>query len=93
VALWRTAARCGKPGAPVLLIDLLRPSDHETAVQLVHKHAKDAQPLLQRDFIASLHAAYTAAEVKEQLRAAALSSFQVDVVDELHFVGWGLATG
>ena len=93
IALWRTAARCGKPGAPVLLIDLLRPSDHETAVQLVNKHAKDALPLLQRDFIASLHAAYTADEVRQQLRAAGLSSFRVDEVDELHFAGWGLATG
>src|SRR5215471_12486933 len=34
VALWQTAARCAKPGGPVLLIDLLRPADHERAVQI-----------------------------------------------------------
>ena len=91
VAMWRTAARCGKPGAPVLLIDLLRPADHETAVQLVNKHAKDAKPVLQRDFIASLHAAYTLDEVRQQLKTAGLPQFSVDQVDEFHFVGWGPA--
>lgn len=91
VALWRTAVRCAKPGAPVLLTDLVRPADHERAVELVHEHAKDAPPLLQRDFIASLHAAYTPGEVRHQLAAAGLESFRVDHVDELHFVGWGVA--
>ena len=89
IALWRTAAMCAKPGAPVLLIDLLRPPDHDTAVRLVNEHAKDAPPVLQRDFIASLHAAYTIDEVRQQLRAAGLGGFQVDAVDELHFVAWG----
>jgi ubiquinone/menaquinone biosynthesis C-methylase UbiE len=89
VELWRTAARCAKPGAPVLMIDLLRPLSHERAVELVNEHAKDAPPVLQRDFIASLHAAYTAAEVRDQLTAAGLAHFHVDEVDEFHFAGWG----
>jgi ubiquinone/menaquinone biosynthesis C-methylase UbiE len=88
-ALWRTAARCARPGAPVLLIDLLRPADHETVVRMVQEQAQGAPPVLQRDFIASLHAAYTVDEVKEQLWAAGLPKFRVDQVDELHFVGWG----
>ncbi len=91
VALWRTAVRCAKPGAPVMLIDLLRPPDHESAVRLVSEHSKNIQPVLQRDFIASLHAAYTIEEVRQQLVAAGLARFQVDVVDELHFVAWGVA--
>jgi ubiquinone/menaquinone biosynthesis C-methylase UbiE len=86
--LWQTAAHCAKPGAPVLVIDLLRPPDHDAAVRLVQEHAQDAPPVLQRDFIASLHAAYTVDEVREQLKAAGLSTFQVDEVDELHFVAW-----
>jgi ubiquinone/menaquinone biosynthesis C-methylase UbiE len=89
VALWRTAALCAKPGAPVLMIDLLRPSDHDTAVRLVNENAKDAPAVLQRDFIASLHAAYTVDEVRQQLRDANVTQFQIDQVDELHFVGWG----
>jgi ubiquinone/menaquinone biosynthesis C-methylase UbiE len=91
VALWRTAARCGKPGAPVLMIDLLRPADHETAVRLVNAHAKDAPPVLQRDFLASLHAAYTEDEVRQQLRESGLTSFRIDKVDEFHFTGYGVA--
>jgi ubiquinone/menaquinone biosynthesis C-methylase UbiE len=91
VALWRTAVLCAKPGAPILMIDLLRPSDHASVVRLVNEHAKDAPPVLQRDFMASLHAAYTIDEVRQQLRAAWLPGFRIDQTDELHFVGWGWA--
>ena len=91
-ALWRTAALCAKPGGPVLMVDLLRPANHETVVRLVNENAKGAPPVLQRDFIASLHAAYTVEEVRQQLRAAGLAGFQIDQVDELHFVGWGYGT-
>jgi ubiquinone/menaquinone biosynthesis C-methylase UbiE len=89
IELWRTAVKCVKPGAPVLLVDLLRPGSHETAVQLVNDLAKDAPAILQRDFIASLHAAYTADEVRGHLTAAGLGTFHVDQVDDIHFVGWG----
>lgn len=91
-ALWRTAARCVKPGAPILMVDLLRPRDHETAMQLVTEHAAGAPPVLERDFVASLHAAYTADEVRRQLSAAGLAGFRVDVVDVLHFVAWGVVS-
>jgi ubiquinone/menaquinone biosynthesis C-methylase UbiE len=90
VALWRTAAKCVKPGAPVLMIDLLRPPDHGTAVRFVNENAKDAPPVLQRDFIASLHAAYSVDEVRRQLTAAGLPGFRVDQVDEIHLVAWGV---
>jgi ubiquinone/menaquinone biosynthesis C-methylase UbiE len=90
VGLWKTATGCGKPGAPVLLIDLLRPPDHNAVVRLVKQHAPDAPDILQRDFIASLHAAYTMDEVRHQLNAASLQRFHLDHVDELHFVAWGL---
>jgi 2-polyprenyl-3-methyl-5-hydroxy-6-metoxy-1,4-benzoquinol methylase len=90
VVLWRTAAKCVRPGAPVMLIDLLRPADHDTAVRLVNENAKDAPPVLQRDFLASLHAAYSLEEVRQQLDKAGLQQFRVDQVDEFHLVGWGL---
>jgi hypothetical protein len=73
------------------MIDLVRPPSHEAALRLVDEHAKDAPPVLQRDFVASLHAAYTTDEVRQQLRVAGLRGFQIDRVDELHFVGWGYA--
>jgi len=83
---------CSKPGAPVLMVDLLRPPDHDTALRVVNENAKDAPAVLQRDFMASLHAAYTVEEVTQQLRDANLTNFRIDRVDELHFVGWGYGT-
>jgi ubiquinone/menaquinone biosynthesis C-methylase UbiE len=89
VAFWRTAAKCVRRNGAVLIVDLLRPADHETAVRLVDQHASDAPPVLRRDFIASLHAAYTTDEVRQQLVAAGLPQFRVDQVDALHLVAWG----
>ena len=91
VAFWRTAASCAKPRAPVLIVDLVRPPDHQTAVQLVQEHARGAPPVLERDFMASLHAAYSVDEVREQLVLAGLPEFNVDQVDVLHWVAWGRA--
>jgi ubiquinone/menaquinone biosynthesis C-methylase UbiE len=91
VAFWRTAAKCVKRNGAVLIVDLLRPADHETAVRLVSEHAKDAPPVLRRDFIASLHAAYSIDEVRQQLVAVGLPQFRVDQVDALHLVAWGNA--
>lgn len=90
VILWRAASASAKPGSPVMIVDLLRPPDHEAAVQLVARYAVDAPPILQRDFIASLHAAYTPEEVRQQLVAAGLPGFQVEEVDDIHFVAWGV---
>lgn len=89
-ALWRTAVLCAKPEAPVLIVDLLRPQDEATVVRLVNEHASDAPPVLRRDFMASLHAAYTVDEVRGQLRNARLDGFQVEQTDELHLVAWGV---
>ena len=89
--LWRTAARCVKAGAPVMLVDLVRPPDHETATRLVKEHAEGAPPVLERDFTASLHAAYRVDEVRQQLVAAGLAHFNVEQVDVLHLVAWGIA--
>ncbi len=91
VALWRTAVLYAKPAAPVMIIDLIRPPDAETAVRLVSEHAKDALPILKRDFTASLHAAYSPDEVRSQLTSAGLGGFKIDTVDVLHFVAWGTA--
>jgi SAM-dependent methyltransferase len=91
VILWRTAARSAKTGAPIMLVDLVRPADHETAVRFVKEHAAGAPPVLERDFIASLHAAYTVDEVREQLIAAELPLLMCEQVDDLHLVAWGAA--
>ena len=74
-----------------MIIDLVRPPDHQTAVELVKEHAKGALPVLERDFIASLHAAYSLDEIRQQLISAAMPEFQVDQTDVLHLVAWGRA--
>jgi SAM-dependent methyltransferase len=89
LTLWRSATRAVKAGGPVMVVDLIRPPDHEIAARVVAEHASDAPPILRRDFLASLHAAYTADEVRRQLIAAGLPGFQVDEVDEFHLVAWG----
>jgi ubiquinone/menaquinone biosynthesis C-methylase UbiE len=87
--LWHTCKLAVKPGSPVLIVDLVRPRDPEAAARLVKEHAQGAPPVLERDFVASLHAAYTVDEVRRQITAAGLPHFKVDHVDELHFVAWG----
>jgi ubiquinone/menaquinone biosynthesis C-methylase UbiE len=92
LTLWRSAAFAVKPASPVMVIDLVRPGDHQAAVELVNRFAPGAPAILRRDFLASLHAAYTIGEVRQQLADASLSHFLVQQVDEIHFVSWGRIT-
>jgi cyclopropane fatty-acyl-phospholipid synthase-like methyltransferase len=91
--LWRTCARCAKPGAPVLVMDLRRPANAEEAERLVTSHAAEARPILRQDFLNSLRAAYRAEEIRDQLDEAALPHFQIEDVGDLHVVVWGRAAG
>ncbi len=83
--LWETVKRIGRPGAPVLVADLFRPADAAAVDALVEGYAADAPPVLQRDFRASLHAAFEPGEVRAQLETAGLD-FAVDVVSDRHLV-------
>jgi 2-polyprenyl-3-methyl-5-hydroxy-6-metoxy-1,4-benzoquinol methylase len=86
---WRAARRCAKPGAPVFVADLRRPEDAAAVERLVEQYAWRAQPPLRRDFLNSLHAAYTADEVRRQLAEAGLADFQVEEAGPLHLIAWG----
>lgn len=90
--LWRTILCCAKPGAPVLVMDLRRPATSDEAERLVANHAAEARPVLQQDFLNSLHAAYRADEIREQLDDASLSHFQVEELGDVHVLIWGRAT-
>jgi hypothetical protein len=46
-------------------------------------------PPLRRDLLNSLHAAYTAEEVRQQLREAGLPGLAVEEAGPLHLVVWG----
>jgi dTDP-glucose pyrophosphorylase/ubiquinone/menaquinone biosynthesis C-methylase UbiE len=92
-ALWQTVVRCAKPSAPVMVADLHRPPDENTARAIVERHGAQARPVLQQSFFDSLRAAYTVDEIRSQLDAAGLEQFRVERIDEVHLVVWGDAPG
>jgi ubiquinone/menaquinone biosynthesis C-methylase UbiE len=93
VALWRAAARCAKPYAPVMWMDLRRPETEGAAQELVRRYAHRAQPVLKEDFFHSLCAAYTVEEVGQQLEAAGLHGFRVEAIGDCQVLAWGHAPG
>jgi ubiquinone/menaquinone biosynthesis C-methylase UbiE len=84
--LWESAKRWGKPGAPVFVMDLIRPDSPEEAARLVDQYAADEPEILRRDFHNSLLAAYRLEEVREQLRAAGLAGLDLRAASDRHFV-------
>jgi ubiquinone/menaquinone biosynthesis C-methylase UbiE len=93
VALWRAAARCGRPGAPVMSMDLRRPETEQAALDLVERYAHRAMPALKQDFFQSLCAAYTVGEIEEQLQSAGLKGFRVEAIGDCQLLVWGNAPG
>ncbi len=82
--LWQALRRLGRSGAPFVIGDLRRPATPEAAVTLTALHAASAPEVLQRDFLASLHAAFDPAEVAAQLVAAGLHDAEVHVTSDRH---------
>jgi len=82
--LWETVRSAGRPGTAVLVMDLARPASEEAADALVAEHAAEAPPVLRHDFRASLCAAFTPDEVREQLVRAGLGRLRVDRVSDRH---------
>lgn len=82
--LWRELARVARPGALVLMRDLARPVDDQTARWLVQEYAGDESALLQEEFYRSLRAAYTCAEVRDQIERAGLGKLGVEMVSDRH---------
>jgi SAM-dependent methyltransferase len=87
--LWETVRQTARTGAPVLIMDLMRPSSFVEAGQLAGRYAADTPPLLHRDFHNSLLAAYRPEEVRAQLHAANLFGFRVEPVSDRHLLIWG----
>lgn len=87
--LWQTIKLCGKTGAQVLVMDLLRPDTPEQVDQLIEIYAKGAPEILEADFRNSLFAAYTIEEVKEQLKSANLDTLTVSQVSDRHLAVQG----
>ena len=87
--LWNAVAMAASPGAPVLVMDLLRPVSRQAAEDLVREHAADAPMLLVRDFMNSLLAAYRPEEVAQQLYACGLETLSIEAVSDRHWLVWG----
>lgn len=87
--LWDTVKQAARPGAPVLVMDLMRPASPEEAVHLTELYAAGAPAVLRHDFRRSLLAAYRPGEVRAQLAAAGLAHFDVEAVSDRHLLVWG----
>lgn len=86
---WYAVRQLTKPGAAVLVMDLLRPDSPEAAQAVVDKYAADEPAILRRDFYNSLLAAFTDDEVAAQLTEMNLSRLLIDVPDDRHWVVGG----
>ena len=89
--LWNTIRFCARPGAPVAVVDLIRPAGVDEAHALVQKYAGRGNPVVQEDFFNSLCAAYTLQDVREQLRAAGWMGIEVEALNEVQWIAWGFA--
>ena len=87
--LWLAIVQAAAPGARVYLKDLRRPPSPEAAEALRERYLAEAPPVLQHDYLASLHAAFTAVEVTEQLQRSGLEMLQVAEVDDRYLEVWG----
>jgi SAM-dependent methyltransferase len=89
VVLWEAIGQAARSGAPVLVMDLLRPHSIEAAEHLAATYAGDAPAVLRKDFFNSLLAAYQPDEIAAQLRAARLAHLKIEQVSDRHVVVWG----
>ncbi|HUI05837.1 MAG TPA: class I SAM-dependent methyltransferase [Verrucomicrobiae bacterium] len=87
--LWQTVRRYSQPGTLVFVVDLRRPPTREAARALVTKYSGGEPNVLKRDFLNSLLAAFTPAEVRQQLREARLDWLRVRALTDRHLMVGG----
>jgi ubiquinone/menaquinone biosynthesis C-methylase UbiE len=84
-AVFLEIARIARPGAPILIRDLVRPENQVALDRLLETHAARWSPLQRTLFSDSLHAALTLEEVQELLNEAGLSDVTVTQVNDRHW--------
>jgi SAM-dependent methyltransferase len=89
--LWRSIRALAEPGAPILVMDLMRARSPGHAAELVDEYAGGEPGVLRTDFYNSLLAAFEVEEVRCQLAAAGLEGLQVEPVSDRHLAVWGTA--
>jgi cyclopropane fatty-acyl-phospholipid synthase-like methyltransferase len=87
---WQKLRQLVKPGAPVLVMDLLRPESPEAAQAIVDQYAATEPDILRRDFYNSLLAAFTEDEIGSQLARMNLTRLLIDIPDDRHWVVGGI---
>ena len=85
-ALWQTIQRYSRTGTRVFVVDLRRPATRDAAKAIAKKYSGGEPQVLKRDFFNSLLAAFTPAEVRQQLRAAGLSWLRVTTITDRHLL-------
>ena len=84
--LWEALPRCAASGAPVYVMDLMRPPTIEEAERLCATYSADEPELLQKDYYNSLLAAFEPDEIRSQLESAGLWHFTVKPVSDRHLL-------
>lgn len=87
---WQKLRQLVKPGAPVLVMDLLRPDSPEAAQAIVDQYAANEPDIFRRDFYNSLLAAFTEDEIGSQLARMNLTRLLIDIPDDRHWVVGGI---
>lgn len=91
--LWATLRQAAAAGTWIFVMDLMRPDSRADAADLVKAYGGDEPPILQRDFFNSLLAAFTPAEVEDQLARAGLTELTVEAASDRHLVVHGIRRG
>jgi trans-aconitate methyltransferase len=84
--LWQVVKKYSKPGTYVAIMDLIRPGSQKMAESMVEMYAGTEPKILQQDFYNSLLAAFTIAEIKDQVMLAGLSLTVVKISDRHVFI-------
>jgi ubiquinone/menaquinone biosynthesis C-methylase UbiE len=91
--LWESIAHLGASGAVVQVMDLIRPDSEAQAQRLVDDYAGDEPQILREDFYNSLLAAYSLAEINEQLTLSGLTHLKTAMASNRHWVVNGKMPG
>ena len=87
--LWETIKQFALPEAPVLVMDLMRPSSQNQARDFTEIYTSSEPEILKQDFYNSLRAAYRSDEIQFQLQEAGLKHFSVEIGSDRHMIVWG----
>lgn len=89
LVLWQTISKHVLKGAPVFVMDLMRPTSESEVKRLVSEYAADEPEVLKHDFECSLHAAYRVKELETQLKQTHLQHLQVEAITDRHLIVYG----